>query len=410
MKKIFILTDRYPYGDGEPFLHTELQSIDTSLYNITIIPVSPSSDNTKVRPLPANIQLDSGLTVPDSSYQDMVWRSRCRKQGRFLQEMLQQVLTFKFSWHNLNKALYYIRLGMRAAEYLNVHYGDILHRPEQPVTVYAYWLSHPGATASELGRLHPQIKTIARCHGYDCLPERHDKHHVPAMRYTTLLLDAVYPVSSYSASAVGRYKNRTTIQVAKLGSMDYGLAPLPENQPFTIVSCAYISPVKRLDLFVNALAKIKDVPLRWVHLGGGEQAEEITALAQNQLGTNIHWEITGNLPHDAIIEHYKNNPAHLFVNTSKSEGMPVSIMEALSFGLPVLATSAGGIQDAVTHGLNGFLLNNNASAESIAEEILRITNIPKAEYAALRNNARLSWQQNYNAAVNFPKFYEMITQ
>jgi len=48
------------------------------------------------------------------------------------------------------------------------------------------------------------------------------------------------------------------------------------------------------------------------------------------------------LPHNDVLNYYASNPVDVFINTSSSEGLPVSIMEAMSFGIPVIATNVGG--------------------------------------------------------------------
>ena len=58
----------------------------------------------------------------------------------------------------------------------------------------------------------------------------------------------------------------------------------------------------------------------------------------------------------------------LFMNVSSSEGLPVSIMEAFSFGIPALVTAVGGNPEIVQEGA-GILLDENPSINSITQNI-----------------------------------------
>ena len=58
----------------------------------------------------------------------------------------------------------------------------------------------------------------------------------------------------------------------------------------------------------------------------------------------------------------------MFINVSSTEGIPVSIMEAMSFGIPVIATAVGGTPEIVNNE-NGYLLSKDPSAKELAEVI-----------------------------------------
>lgn len=53
-------------------------------------------------------------------------------------------------------------------------------------------------------------------------------------------------------------------------------------------------------------------------------------------------ELTVLLGNQLVYDFYRNNDVDVFVNLSESEGIPVSIIETISFGVPVVATDVGG--------------------------------------------------------------------
>ena len=96
-------------------------------------------------------------------------------------------------------------------------------------------------------------------------------------------------------------------------------------------------------------------------------------------------EMTGVVKHDALPEYY--GKGHIFVLPSYSEGMPVSMFEAMAMRLPVVVSAVGGVPEIIRHGENGLLikprsvddivdkvsmlLDNPALADRIAETALR---------------------------------------
>ena len=71
---------------------------------------------------------------------------------------------------------------------------------------------------------------------------------------------------------------------------------------------------------------------------------------------------TGPISNNKVFELYRTTPIDLFINVSKSEGIPVSIMEALSVSIPVLATNCGGIEEIVNNEV-GYIISSDPSAE-----------------------------------------------
>jgi len=60
-----------------------------------------------------------------------------------------------------------------------------------------------------------------------------------------------------------------------------------------------------------------------------------------------------------VIPYYYNND--LLVCSSFVEGFPLSILEAMSIGLPIISTDVGGVNEQIKNGKNGFLVESNNS-------------------------------------------------
>ena len=85
-------------------------------------------------------------------------------------------------------------------------------------------------------------------------------------------------------------------------------------------------------------------------------------------------------------------------------------MEAMSFGIPVMATNVGGTGEIVHHGRNGILLSEDITAEELAEQIRAFMNMDPDSYAVYRKNAHQTWNEQFSAVHNFTSFYEELRQ
>ena len=83
---------------------------------------------------------------------------------------------------------------------------------------------------------------------------------------------------------------------------------------------------------------------------------------------NVAFEFLGNIDNQDVVNFYNDNEIDLFVNASDTEGLPVSIMEAFSFGIPVVCRDVGGCAEINKLGKN-FLLNKEASGEDFSSAL-----------------------------------------
>ena len=83
-------------------------------------------------------------------------------------------------------------------------------------------------------------------------------------------------------------------------------------------------------------------------------------------------------------------------------------MEAMSFGIPALATDVGGTSELVDNGINGYLVGANTSFVEIANKIQEIALLDTETYLNLRINARRKWEMCFSAKNNYPKFCDKV--
>lgn len=113
------------------------------------------------------------------------------------------------------------------------------------------------------------------------------------------------------------------------------------------INVAFHSPVKGVDVLLLALSKARrqyGVDLHLLQLGGGtaEETRRLRGLAQ-ELGIQDHVSWLGRKDDVA----YWLEQADCYVQASRSEGLPLAIIEAQMAGLPVIATDVGGVKEVV---------------------------------------------------------------
>ena len=82
-------------------------------------------------------------------------------------------------------------------------------------------------------------------------------------------------------------------------------------------------------------------------------------------------------------------------------------MEAMSFGIPCIATDVGGTGEIVKND-HGTLISKDAAAGDIEEAIRAVYNMDEEDYQTLRHNARRFWENNFDADKNYNDFFEEL--
>ena len=138
-----------------------------------------------------------------------------------------------------------------------------------------------------------------------------------------------------------------------------------------LVAAGELSSRKGFDLLIKALALCDDQRLYLTLLGDGPMRQELEELAQFQ-GVARQIDFVG----------FQNNPysffaqADLFILSSRFEGVPNVVLEALACATPVISTPVGGIKDLLG-GIEGCFIAKGINAEDLAEAITQWVDIPR---------------------------------
>ena len=279
--------------------------------------------------------------------------------------------------------------------------------------IYTYWLDfHTLALIQNKKRLKSKI--ISRAHNWDVYFERTKSGYLPFRKDLLRNLDLFCPISEHAkkylcATLKESFQN---IQVSKLGihALKQGETINFNINKLKIVSISYISPVKRVELLLDAMAHIPStISIEWIHIGPGNDLMQLQeqSHALSKLKPNIAIEFKGFMDMKEVQAFLKNEVIDLHINVSAFEGIPVSIMEAMSCGIPCIATNVGGNAEIVNE-KNGTLLTDNPTKEEIADAITAFYNLSQEVRIDKSKQAKQTWELEYNAAINFEKFSKLL--
>ena len=154
-----------------------------------------------------------------------------------------------------------------------------------------------------------------------------------------------------------------------------------------------------LDAILLFASHVPSLNIEWVHIGGGNELSYYQSIAKLKSLPNAEIKFLGDLSGINLIQYIKSRPVDVFVNSSSSEGLSLALMEALSMGIPLIATRVGGNIELMSNE-NGILLPQSASAVDLADAFQYFIENPK-EIEQWRINSRLCWEKHFNATKNF---------
>lgn len=360
-KRVFLFTSCYPYFPGEEFIHNEIEYLSSHFEEVIILPFNKLN---KERSIPfENVKVDLYFALKGINVSTIL---------KNLVNPIPFLFPLELNYRYLkNIVIYYLNSCLIKSYFKQLSLTD--HELKNSIC-YTYWFDEKtiglAYSKSKFG-----YKLITRAHRWDLYEYLYGFNFFPMRKWAIPKIDILFP-STFNAKQ--HLENKYAIEKNRIVLNRYGiynnenLSPKESNSVFVLVSCSLIKQVKRIELIIEALAVLSKKnrgPVLWVHIGDGELEKTISELATEKLErTNVDFKFLGNLPNEEVYLFYENNHVDLFINVSSSEGSPVSIMEANSYGIPAMASDVGGTKEIVNE-KTGYLLNANPTPEEIAAEI-----------------------------------------
>jgi colanic acid/amylovoran biosynthesis glycosyltransferase len=362
--KLAYITVMAPTGEGEKFIIDEINGLTKIGYEVTAFPVRPHN----------NVLHNEGKNVKSVNYPLFSCRflgptiitAFCHP-GKFF-KVLSLVIKNSNTKSNLIKNL----IVFPKAIYLSKIFSrlGIQH-------IHAHWET----TTSTIGFITHYLTNIPwsfSCHSGQILWNNMMKIKLDSCSFCRVIAEGrVKDVMN-----VCRTRSKSKIHVIHMGVTIPAEKNSYRNINLTnakIICVANLDKIKGHKYLVSAMEivhkKYRNITLTIV--GDGAERDNIKKKISD-LKANPYIKMTGFMDNSDIMRLYAKGEYQIFILPSisipeekREEGIPVSIMEAMSYGIPVISTNTGSINEVVDNNQNGFLVKDK-SAQDIADRIINL--------------------------------------
>jgi colanic acid/amylovoran biosynthesis glycosyltransferase len=407
---LYLFTGWFPFGSNveNNFLTPEIEYLAKKFKKIIIIPEIIEGSQT---PVPENVIVDISCARPKNSF---------RERNAYIIKGLRSVVF----WREIKNHLYLIfhlkfalQIAYTVGRALKVREWVISRIEKQKIDLdeglfYTYWLTNAVIGIQFAKKQCPGLKVISRAHRFDLYEYQHNLSYIPFREETLAALDLLFCISedgkNYIDNKYPWFASRC--KVARLGVESSGFLCRPsQDGAIRIVSCSYLVPFKRVEMILRCIkllaSQYPDRVFEWHHLGGGPLLDDIHTQAADS-PINLKCYLPGTISAKEVLEYYRQHALDVFINLSSSEGISVAMMEAISCGLPVVATNVGGTSEIISNA-NGVLLGQQPEPREVARAIWRIVSDTEA-YQVLRLRSHQIWNASYNASINYQAFADTL--
>lgn len=258
-----------------------------------------------------------------------------------------------------------------------------------------------------LGRLaFPHRKIVYTIHGFDSIRIAFRKF-LPIEKLLKTRAAKIVSVSHYDLNNLEKEGIKDNVALIYNGVFDVkqkisprvhdnealaSIKALKESGSFVVMTIARLSPPKRFDLFCEVARKLLNEKIQFVWIGNQRPVENVPS--------NVI--CLGEIDYAYRLLSY----ASLFLLLSDYEGLPMSILEALASGIPVLASKVGGIPE-ILNTRNGFSMENDAG--SFADKIHRYKDNPEA-YTQSCLDARMTFEESFTIDQMYQGYLKLYHQ
>jgi colanic acid/amylovoran biosynthesis glycosyltransferase len=406
--QLVLVTSNYPFvfnGGEVMFVAPEIPSLLQAFDTVRVAPLHAEGERV---PMPAGVIVDTSLS---DAMRRNKWAAFARAMWwpGFGAEMLRAVR--RGGW--VGAARVWRWAATAQVTYRWASQLDALQDDRTKTVLYTYWRGGSTMAFASLAKQRAHLATASRVHRYELYEDSFDPPFQPwhPAMYDEIALTAAISQHGFDyLRAAGVAAER--LMLARLGTPP---AKRPtrasDDGTLQVISCSFVAPVKRVPLIAESLiafaAKHPECSLHWTHFGDGQQLAQVKQMLRSA-PPNLHSTMTGHVSNDAVMKHYADEPVDVFVLLSESEGLPVSIQEAASASIPIIATDVGGVSE-LGGADNGVLLPSRPSVDEVVaalEQVLLNANAQTRESMRVASLSR--WAEGFDAQRNHTRFAQRL--
>lgn len=404
MKTLILITNSFPYGLPESsFLREEVKYLREKF---RLVIIARNIENELYVPQPADVVLYRYNA--NKGYNSLILCLFSLFQKDFYKELVNCKKQRKLQWASFVRILRFMMRSIHFSKYLK---SIIAKSADSDIIYYTYWNDY--ATYSCVNIKKDNQRVVSRLHGGDLYKLPINGHYLPFKDITNNKVDKLVFISDAGKKYYNStYKNRADKScVCRLGVLSRrGNTQFLNRESLKLVSFSYVRDIKRIDLIIDALTLIDGIKIEWVHIGAGYIFDKILQYAHEKLDSkpNVRFEFKGSMKNEDALDYISSVDFDFLLNTSSTEGLPMTMMEAMSMGIPVIGTDVGGVKEIIINGFNGYLLDANFLVSDLVKLLVKYYFLPYNDKLVFRNNAFKTWHEKYNGSVNFRYFVDDI--
>ena len=401
-KRIILITNSFPYGKGEiSFVMPEIPFI-LEKFNLTIISKNSKDERTS--------DLDERIDVfrYDDCEIDLKFIIKNLKYI-FSKDFIDNIIYNDFSVEKIIKSLKYTIRAKHFSDYVS----NIRMKYKEPVIYYSYWNDYAAYGVARMA-YKTSDKCISRIHGADLYKRKENGYYQPYKKAMSHYCDLIIFISNEGRDYFINNFNpedskKLIVQYLGTTKISERMNEILYDNVCRILTLSNLNEGKRVHRVAESLALIGNQKIEWTHIGDGSTEEYVKMIAKEKLTckNNIKYDFKGRMSNKEVKMYFENNPVDLLINVSISEGLPVSMMEAASYGVPIIGTDVGGVKEIIQKN-NGYLIDKDFKNKDLSDAIFRYCSLHNVDKKKMRNASYQIWEDSFKAEKNFRYFMEII--